>query len=400
MATLTLVLETRRANKDGKFPLLFRIGLKRKYAYINTGIHLYPFEFNTKRSIITADNQLNTVIKQQEVKYLKKLHLLLGDFPHITDPMEIKSKLLEKGADEVTIKEFWEEHIETLYNAGRNGGAKVYQSSLSALSRHFDFNISFRKFTYRELIQLENRLFKSGVSVNGIGVYFRALRAILNKAINTDILSADYYPFRKYKIKKEKTTPRVLSMDELKRYFHLDLPVAHPDYIYWNLGRLIFMMRGINITDLLQLNYKSLNCDRIIYTRSKTGKLYSIAFTPELKKVLSLFHSDDTLLGIADVNFLHSRRKTPHLIQKRKVINKHLKSIGFSLGFKEELTTYVFRYTYANIAKQLGFSKDLIAEALGHEYGNSITGIYLEQFDLVLVDSMNQAILNAVMGKN
>jgi len=34
----------------------------------------------------------------------------------------------------------------------------------------------------------------------------------------------------------------------------------------------------------------------------------------------------------------------------------------------------MFRYTYANIAKQLGYSKDLIAEALGHEYGNKVTG--------------------------
>jgi integrase/recombinase XerD len=46
----------------------------------------------------------------------------------------------------------------------------------------------------------------------------------------------------------------------------------------------------------------------------------------------------------------------------------------------------VFRYTYANLAKQLGYSKDLIAEALGHEYGNSVTGIYLEQFDNDVVD--------------
>jgi integrase/recombinase XerD len=397
MATLTLVLDNRRANKEGKFPLLFRIGLKRRYAYINTGIHLYPFEFNTKRSLITADIELNTIIKQQEVKYLQKLNLLLGDFPHITDPLEIKAKLLEKAADEVTIKEFWEEHIETLYDAGRNGGAKVYQTSLSALSRHFDFNISFTKFSYRELIQLENRLFKSGVSVNGIGVYFRALRAIINKAINTDILSADCYPFRKYKIKKEKTMPRVLTMDELKRYFHLDLSANHSEYIHWNIGRLIFMLRGINITDLLQLNHKSLNRDRIIYTRSKTGKLYSIAVTPEIKKVMSEFLSDDTLLGIADVNCLKSRGSTSHLIQKRKVINKHLKSIGILLGFKEDLTTYVFRYTYANIAKQLGYSKDLISEALGHEYGKSITTCYLENFDQEIIDEMNQKIIRTII---
>jgi hypothetical protein len=59
----------------------------------------------------------------------------------------------------------------------------------------------------------------------------------------------------------------------------------------------------------------------------------------------------------------------------------------------------VFRYTYANIAKQLGFSKDLIAEALGHEYGNAVTGIYLEMFDNDIVDNMNQQIFQTVIKK-
>ena len=60
----------------------------------------------------------------------------------------------------------------------------------------------------------------------------------------------------------------------------------------------------------------------------------------------------------------------------------------------------MFRYTYANIAKQLGFSKDLIAEVLGHEYGKKITGIYLEQFDQSIVDAMNQQIVEKAMLKS
>ena len=40
------------------------------------------------------------------------------------------------------------------------------------------------------------------------------------------------------------------------------------------------------------------------------------------------------------------------------------------------------------------YSKDLIAEALGHEYGNTVTGIYLEPFDLDEVDEMSLNILD------
>jgi hypothetical protein len=59
----------------------------------------------------------------------------------------------------------------------------------------------------------------------------------------------------------------------------------------------------------------------------------------------------------------------------------------------------VFRYSYANIAKQLGYSKDLIAEALGHEYGNAVTGIYLEMFDNDIVDGMNLNVIHTVTKK-
>ena len=80
-----------------------------------------------------------------------------------------------------------------------------------------------------------------------------------------------------------------------------------------------------------------------------------------------------------------------------KVINHHLKNLSRLIQSKEPITTYVFRYSYANVAKQLGYSKDMIAEALGHEYGNSVTGIYLEQFDLRVVDNMNQALMCAIV---
>ena len=66
------------------------------------------------------------------------------------------------------------------------------------------------------------------------------------------------------------------------------------------------------------------------------------------------------------------------------------------LAFNEGLTSYVFRYTYANVARKLGYSKDLIAEALGHDYGNSVTGIYLELFDQQTLDAMAEHILEEV----
>jgi hypothetical protein len=63
------------------------------------------------------------------------------------------------------------------------------------------------------------------------------------------------------------------------------------------------------------------------------------------------------------------------------------------VGIASPLTTYVARHTFATTAKRLGYSNELIAEALGHEYGNKITNIYLDSFDQEVVDDMHKRVI-------
>jgi integrase len=159
------------------------------------------------------------------------------------------------------------------------------------------------------------------------------------------------------------------------------------------------MLRGINIKDLLLLSSDNIKSGRIIYKRAKTSKIYSVKVTGEIAEVFKQFISNKTLLGILSNTDLLDKEKLVDIHdQKRKVINSHLSKIGKILEVNEVISTYVFRYSFANISKQLGYSKDLIAEALGHEYGNSVTGIYLEQFDNDLIDEMNQKVIDEVSG--
>ena len=137
--------------------------------------------------------------------------------------------------------------------------------------------------------------------------------------------------------------------------------------------------------------------DRIIYKRAKTGKIYSIKLVDEVSSILREFAPNKTLLGILEYKELGNPQKLVDIsTQIRKVIYNHLKKIGALIDSREPNTTYIFRYSYANISKQIGYSKDLIAEALGHEYGNAVTGIYLEHFDMEVVDETNDTIIRKV----
>ncbi len=397
MATLNLILDKRRARKDGTYPLVFRIRIGKKFSDIRTEFKLRPQEFDSKTSSIVNDLYSNELLLDLKKHYIQRLRSYMISNVGREDVKEARKYLVNKLPDEVTMHEFWLEQIEELRTAGRQGGARVYQTALSVLSQETNLNRPFSQFSYKDLIQLEKKLYQRGLSNNGISVYMRSFRAICNKAINFDLVDYSWYPFRKYKFKKDKTTPRVLTQEELRRFFRLNLSSDHPFYQSWLLGKLIFMLRGINITDLLLLSSDNLQNGRIIYKRAKTGKVYSIKMTDEVKCTFEKFEANKTLVGLITEKDLKDRQKLVNiLIQRRKVINTHLKKIGKLIEANEAITTYVFRYSYANIAKQLGYSKDLIGEALGHNVGSKITGIYLEQFDLEVVDEMNQRIIKSI----
>lgn len=77
--------------------------------------------------------------------------------------------------------------------------------------------------------------------------------------------------------------------------------------------------------------------------------------------------------------------------------NKNLKLIAKRAGMEHSLSTYWARYSWANIARKLGYSKDMIAEALGHSYGNKVTSIYLDDYPSEVIDEMNGRVLEEIL---
>jgi len=91
----------------------------------------------------------------------------------------------------------------------------------------------------------------------------------------------------------------------------------------------------------------------------------------------------------------------------RKKMNKVLQHIGpvkrEGLGGKKtysplfpNVTSYYARHTWASIAASIDIPNEVIAEGLGHEYGNRITNIYIN-FDMKKVDAANRKVLDWVL---
>lgn len=401
MANIQLNIKSRKKN-DGTYPIVIRVRHKRSYFDISTGESIPKSKFDSNRGKVLGDKSLQLHLEELKEKYANRFRTFIRE--NINKPFtldELKSFVLQKSPEEITVEEFWKENIDQLIKSGRSGSARTYQNTLTIFSKIIPLECSFQMIGVKDLQKIEKELRIRGNKYNSIGVYMRTFRAICNRAINFDLVDYEWYPFRKYKIKREKTVPRVLSLEEIQRFFQLEISENDPLFKAWNVGKLLFMLRGINLRDLLYLTEENLKSGRIIYKRGKTGKMYSILLNPLIEECFSHFkHERTTILGMILDDYLEQPAKSLHSrAQVSKRLNTKLKLIGKALDFRESLTTYVFRYTYANIARKLGYSKDLIAEALGHEYGNSVTGIYLELFDQETLDNMAEHILKVVTNK-
>ncbi|WP_073572106.1 phage integrase SAM-like domain-containing protein [Algoriphagus zhangzhouensis] len=398
MATLKIALDMRRTRIDGTYPVVIRITHKSRTRDIHTRHHANLKNFSTATGTFRKNDEANLELLKLLEQYSSRLKDLRESGIDRLTVQRIKELLLSTPSkEEVTILSFWEVEIKHLRSTKRHGSATIYHNTLAVFKQLTNLETSFQRFGYNELLKLERKLFADGRKINTVGVYMRTFRAICNKAIHQGLAPQDWYPFKNYKIRKEKTTPRVLSLEEMRSFFNLNLSEEDTLFPYWCMGQLMFLLRGINLNDLLLLEPKNIRGNRLIYNRGKTGKTYSIQILPEIRALLNRFHANHLLLGQFSKSQMKDPVKFTHVMgQRRKQINKRLKDLGERVGTEEPITTYVFRYSYANIAKQMGFPKDLIAEALGHEYGNSVTGIYLEMFDQETLDQMNQQISESV----
>ena len=400
MATINLVLDKRRALKNGSYPLVFRLRIEKKFIDISTGYKILEKSFNPKTNSIIDDIEVNIQLEKLKLKYTTKLREYVIDNNHSPNLHEAKNFILSKSSQDVTIEEFWTDEITTLINKGKIGNARNYKITLSAISKTVNLKIPFNKLTLKMILELEENLYKRGMTANGISVYMRALRAIYNKAIAVDLASLEKYPFRKFKIGKKKTVPKVLTIAELQAYFALELDEKSILYRSHLIGKLLFLLQGINMRDLLLLSSDNIKSGRIIYKRAKTGRIYSIKLTAEMKSLFDKFQANKhTLLGvIKDEEFNLPDLYSTIYQQKLKVINSHLRKIGQLIGVNEVLISYTMRYSFANACRKLGYSQDLIGQALGHSsHVNQITSIYLEHFDNELIDNMNRKVIDAVI---
>jgi len=387
-AHLKVVLDSRRPKKDHLFPVKIRITSQRKQQYFYTGVDLVEIDFQKVMNGSVRSDLRNMKIKIQDLAHrIQSIIDSMKDFSFHELNRQLKSTPESVG----DLNQLFDKTINDLFAKGRIGSAIAYRDAKNSLTT-FRKNLSFQDITPDFLLSYEAYMLSNNKSSTTIGIYLRHLRAIINQAIEKELIDRKNYPFGKnrYQIKAPRNIKKALTIDQIREIMNFVVEPGSTQQLAKDMWLLSYFCNGMNIVDILNLRQSNILTDTLHFDRAKTSKTIQnpkpivVSLLPQSQEIIVRWAQkgkgkDDYLFPVFNKT-MSEERKLAVKQQFVKTINQHMKKIGEAIGFDKPLTTYAARHSFATVLKRSGASIELISESLGHQ-SLQTTEAYLDSFE-------------------
>src|SRR5688572_14683309 len=139
MATIKIILDKRRAKKNGEYPVVGRICHQKKFKDISTNCQVHIQQWDEKSSQVKknhpAQRQINLRLKELELEYACKILECHKKYPGGFTFIELREFLFPTSTPSNTFLEFWEHEIESLIQARKYGNARNHRIALNVLTK-------------------------------------------------------------------------------------------------------------------------------------------------------------------------------------------------------------------------------------------------------------------------
>lgn len=382
--TISVILDNRKANKNGLYPIKIRVTHRRVRKYYSTGKALSIEDWG--RLSNTRSHELCEIRKDIENSF----SLVKTNVISLTEKGEFTLDALNVRLSRTTgntINTAFQIKIDALLKEGRVGTMLYYDNVLKNIEKFEGKQIFFEQVTVDWLRRYEKYLLRTK-NFTTVGMHMRAIRAIMNAARKSGAIKESQYPFGKdrYEIKTGEGRKKALTLKQIAQILQYEDGLDTERYR--DLWFFMYLCNGINTADLVRLKYKNIVDGEICYVRQKTAnttntiKEIKVVITPEMQKIIERWGNpvapDNLIFPLikpTDDLLIHKKR-TKDLTKR---INTHMKSIGKALGI-DGISTYTARHSFATVLKRSGANIAYISESLGH---NSLktTESYLASFE-------------------
>ena len=385
--------------------LYYHLIHQRSLRWISTDYHVFPEEWNDKKSTVIISNHSNRQAYLQLIQSkidweMKQMQRIIHAKEVLRIPYSIDdiAKEIQQLPPNQSVFAFFRQQIAKKEQMLCIGTKNNY---VSAANRFMEFrdheDLAFSQMTSDMIEMYQSWLWNRGVGQNTVAFYLRTLRTLYNKAIEAGH-APDNDIFAHVQTANVRTGKRAISVKDIRKIEKLELPRGSSLDKARNLFLLSFYLRGMAFVDMAFLKKTDLKCGMISYNRRKTHQNLNIEWIKPMQIIIDKYaeQTKDSLyllpiLTGKEPSLYTAYRKVEHNT------NYNLKKIGERIGLKIPLTTYVARHTWASIALHMNIPIATISEGMGHNSFKT-TQIYLESIDMATINEANKQIIRQVLG--
>ncbi len=365
MATLKLTIFKAKVLKDGRHKIRIAICHKQETTYIIT------------RFVIDNLSQFKNgqVVKRPDAGIINtKLRNLLNEYQERLDCIkhiemysckQVKEMLVHGFNGDVSNATFQSvamEYMKELLGENRKNYATLIERNCRYFTDFCKGDLLLSDITPEIIENYEQFLRRKGsMGDTTIGMMMSRTRTIINLGVKKRMVSYDVHPFTGFKIK----SPLVREVDISVESFNKIRLSGFKEKKYRvarDLFCLSFYLGGINLIDLLGIDFRGRQC--IEYIRTKSSRttqgrnLICITIPEQAKLIIETWMNKRT--GRLDFGYKFSY---PNFY---RYLTRSLSSLADNLGIKEKVVYYSARKSFAQYASEIGIPDSVIDYCLGH----------------------------------
>ena len=390
------------AGKEGT--LYYHIIHQRKLRWISTDYHVYPEEWNARKSSVIVSNSNNRqahlqLIQSQIDWEMKQMQCIIHDkeMDGVSYSVDDLANEIQQLPTSQSVFTFFRKQIAKKEQMQCVGTKNNYTN---AVNRFIEFrnqkDLTFSQMTADMMEMYQAWLWNRGVGQNTVSFYLRTLRTLHHKAVEAGQATSNDI-FAHVQTANVRTAKRAISVKDIRKIEKLDLPRGSSLDKARDMFLFSFYLRGMAFVDMAFLKKSDLKCGMVSYNRRKTHQNLNIEWIKPMQAIIDKY-AEQTKDSPYMLPILTGKETSPYT-QYRKVeynTNYNLKKIGKMIGLKIPLTTYVARHTWASIALHMNIPIATISEGMGHN-SYKTTQIYLESIDVATINEANKRIIRKIL---
>lgn len=404
-ASIDLYHDTRRARKDGTYPVRLKITYKntKKY-YPLTSVSIEDFEKARKAKPREAPIRELKAFLELKTDWAEEVLKTMGVF----DFEEFERRYYREDKVVRTVATLFDEKIIKLKVEGQVSSYQSYQTTWNNIAQYHkakrplnfeditpDWLTGFHRFLAEDRVVVNNEgkeVARKGIGATSVGIYMRTLRAVYNLAIEEGLVSREGYPFgkRRYQIPGSRNIKKALTKEDiraLRKYNAIDPREAKAR----DLWVFSYLANGMNIKDICNLRFGDVDKKLIMFKRAKTARakqveeFIRVGVLPPMTEIIERWGNKPTgdpkqrIFPFLPQNVTpEQERDQVQLLTQR--INKYIRKVAEALQIEKDVTTYTARHSYATVLDRENVPFSYIQESMGHSR-NTITHRYMDFTD-------------------